>query len=116
MPSNLHFILEGCVGLGAQGKCLVRGSHSILCFFQQKINFNLHKGLQDSSYTGVIYYTIKLFAPQRKLYFFLMCHISLKLQGTACTPLAGGLEMFTQDTCGTMTNICYGVLLHKLLS
>ena len=76
--------------------------------------FKLHKGLQDSSYTGVIYYTVNLFAPQRKLYFFLMCHISLKLQGTVYTPLAGGLGMFTQDACGTMTNICYGVLLHKL--
>lgn len=32
--------------------------------------FKLHKGLQDASYTGVIYYTVNLFAPQRKIYFF----------------------------------------------
>ena len=32
--------------------------------------FKLHKGLQDASYTGVIYYTVNLFAPQRKINFF----------------------------------------------
>lgn len=32
--------------------------------------FKLHKGLQCSSHTGVIYYTINLFAQQRYVYFF----------------------------------------------
>ena len=32
--------------------------------------FKLHKGLQDLSHTGVTYYTINIFAPERNLYFF----------------------------------------------
>ena len=38
-------------------------------FLNRKL-FKLHEGLQGHSYTGVIYYTINIFAPERKLYFF----------------------------------------------
>ena len=111
--SNLHLILEGCVSPEAQGKCLVHGSHSRWCLAEQQ-KFSSCIKVCKTLHILVSFTTQSTYLPHNvNSTFFLMCHIWLKLQGTVYTPLAGGLEMFTQDACRTMTNICCGVLLHQ---
>jgi hypothetical protein len=77
--------------------------------------FKLHKGLQNPLHAGVIYYTINLFAPQRKLYFF--ADVPHLIKTTRNCLYSSGWDVghiHTRCTvCGIMTNTCCRALLHK---